>query len=78
MSNPGQTGELKARLKVYEIEYEEALTYLRTNAATKGVGEQVRWFATLTKFPDLSDRLVRAYREYAQELEKLTPNKRPS
>ncbi len=71
MPSRGQIAKLKARVEVYETEYDEALGYLRTNAETKGMGEQARWFATLTKFPDVSDRLVRAYREYAQELEKL-------
>ncbi len=77
MPNRGQIVKLKTRVEVYETEYEEALAYLRTNAETKGMGEQARWFATLTKFPDISDRLVRAYREYAQELEKLMQGKRP-
>jgi hypothetical protein len=70
MPNRGQIAKLKARVKIYETEYDEALGYLRTNAETKGIGEQARWFAILTKFPDISDKLVRAYREYAQELEK--------
>jgi hypothetical protein len=77
MPSRGQIAKLKARVEVYETEYDEALGYLRTNAETKGMGEQARWFATLTKFPDVSDKLVRAYREYAQELEKLMQGKHP-
>lgn len=76
MPKGGRIAKLKAGMEVYETEYDEALAYLRTNAETKGMGEQVRWFATLTKFPDISDRLVRAYREYAQELEKWASDKK--
>lgn len=70
MPNRGRIARLKARVDVCQKEYDEALGYLRTNAGTEGTGEQVRWFATLTKFPDVSNNLVKAYREYAQELEK--------
>ena len=77
MLSRGKTAKLKARVEVYGAEYDEALGYLRTNAETEGMGEQARWFATLTKFPDVSDKLVRAYREYAQELERLMQGKRP-
>jgi len=77
MQDRRQIAQLKARVEVYKTEYDEALGYLRANAETRGIGEQARWFATLTKFPDVSDRLVRAYREYAQELEKLAQGRRP-
>ena len=69
MSDSQRVARLKSRVKAASVEYDEALAFLRAYAETRGVGEQARWFATLSKFPGLSDRLVRAYRDYTAALE---------
>jgi hypothetical protein len=44
--------------------------FLRADSDRLGTGPKERWFATLAKFPRISDRLVRAYREYTEALER--------
>jgi hypothetical protein len=65
----GTAAALKSRVRECEAEYGSALAFLKAPSESTGEGDRTRWFATLAKFPEVSERLVRAHREYAAALE---------
>ena len=67
MSNPDNLARLRAKVEVYESELLESQNLLRT------LPEGRSPFEAILRTMEISQKLLVAYREYCQDLEKLTP-----
>ena len=75
MSNPDRLTRLKTTVEIYEKEWREsgnALQRLQA-AANQAPSDAGLWVAAFGRLFDTTAKLLTAYREYAQELEKLVP-----